>query len=450
MITTLLYFLLALLLLVIVHEYGHFQVARWFKVKVLRFSFGFGPILARFHDKKGTEYACSLIPLGGYVKMLDEAEGEVAADEAHLAFNRQSVWVRIAIVLAGPLFNFLFAFCALWFVLILGMYTVAPMIASVTPNGMASQAGLKGQEEIIAINGTKVSSWHEVQYLLMPLIGSNEVLQIQVKSLKDGSLKTLSLPLNHWQLDRKNPDPLYRLGIEPFMPKIPAVIAEVVPNSPAAKAGLLPQDKIISVDGQALGDWMYFAQYIRQRPDTTMRIEIERQGKRQYLVVYSGHVEKGGKQEGQLGVRSAKVDWPSNWLHLERKGPLEAIPLAFKQTIDLTKTSFILIGRLISGHLGLGSISGPIGIAQGAGDSARGGLVPYVFFLALVSISLGVINLLPIPLLDGGHLLYYIIELLRGKPLSEQAKTLGFYLGMILLLGLMSVALMNDLWRLNH
>lgn len=221
MLSTLLYFLLALVLLVTVHEYGHFQVARWCGVKVLRFSFGFGPILARWRDKKGTEYAWSLFPLGGYVKMLDESEGDVDEKERHLAFNNQSLWKRAAIVLAGPFFNFIFAFVALWLVLIIGMQSLAPMIESVKPNSIAAHAGLNAKEEIIALNHTKINSWRDFQYALMPLVGSQETIQLTIKSLVNGKERQVFLPLANWQLDSKKPDPLESLGIQPFIPSIP-------------------------------------------------------------------------------------------------------------------------------------------------------------------------------------------------------------------------------------
>ncbi len=449
MLITLLYFLLALLLLVIVHEYGHFQIARWCGVKVLRFSFGFGKILARWHDKRGTEYAWSLVPLGGYVKMLDESEGEVDEKEKHLAFNNQSVWVRIAIVLAGPLFNFIFAFIALWLVLVIGMHSLAPMIESVKPNSIAGQAGLTSKEEIIALNDIKINSWRDFQYAMMPLVGSRETVSLTVKSLVDGHQKIVSLPLANWKLDDKRPDPLKSLGIEPFIPSVPPVVGEVVPDSPAEKAGLHVADKILKVDGKAFDDWLFLVDYVRERPDTQLTLQIKRNGTVQSIELRTGSQQNKGKSEGFIGVRSQKVDWPAHWLRLERQGPMEAIGTAFKQTIHLTGTTFTLMGRLVTGKLGLNSISGPVGIAQGAGDSGRGGLVSYLFFLALVSISLGALNLLPIPMLDGGHLLYYAVEIIRRKPLSDGVKSIGLYIGLFLLVALMFVALTNDISRLT-
>ncbi len=449
MLLTLLFFLLALLLLVTVHEYGHFQIARWCGVKVLRFSFGFGPVLARWRDKRGTEYAWSLFPFGGYVKMLDESEGEVAASERHLAFNNQSVWKRIAIVLAGPLFNFIFAFMALWLVLVIGIQSLAPMIEEVKPGSIAAKAGLTAHEEIVALNDVKINSWRDFQYALMPLVGSKETVPITVKSLADGHITQLTLPLANWQLDDKKPDPLKSLGIEPFIPSIPPIVGEVVSESPAAKAGLEHGDEILSVDGKLVDDWLYLVEYVQARPDTQMSLQVKRNGIVQTLVVQTGSQVNKGKKEGFLGMRSQKVHWPAHWLRMERQEPGQAVLTALKQTAQLTGTTFTLMGRLITGRLGLNSISGPVGIAQGAGDSGRGGLASYLFFLALVSISLGALNLLPIPMLDGGHLLYYLVELIRRKPVSDSLKSAGAYVGLLVLFALMFIALSNDISRLS-
>lgn len=448
MLLTMLYFILALLLLVTVHEYGHFQVARWCGVKVLRFSFGFGKIIACWHDKKGTEYAWSLFPLGGYVKMLDESEGEVPANEKHLAFNNQPMWVRTAIILAGPLFNFIFAFVALWLVLVIGMYSLAPMIDSVAPNSIAAKAGLTSKQEIIALNGTKINSWRDFQYAMMPMIGSQETAMVKVKSMTDGHESVVALPLAHWQLDSKRPDPLKSLGIEPFIPTIPAVVGELVPDSPAVKAGLKVDDTITQVDGKPFADWMFLVDYVKERPDTHIILTIRRNGQEQTIAIQTGKQLVDGKTAGFIGVKSQKVDWPEHWLRLEREGPVGALGSAFKETVHLSVTTLKLMGRLVTGKLALNSISGPVGIAQGAGDSGRSGFVYYLFFLALVSISLGVLNLLPIPMLDGGHLLYYVIEMIIGKPLSDAAKTKGMYVGLVLLVSLMGIALTNDISRL--
>ncbi|WP_347251648.1 RIP metalloprotease RseP [Legionella sp.] len=450
MVTTLLYFFLALLLLITVHEYGHFLVARLCGVKVLRFSFGFGKVLARWRDKQGTEYAWSLFPLGGYVKMLDEAEGEVPAHERHLAFNNKSVWARIAIIVAGPLFNFIFAFVALWLVLVIGIQSLAPMIDGVKPGSIAASAGLEPKQEIVALDDKKISSWRDFQFALMPLLGSDATISLTVKSLTNGQMKNVSLPLTHWELDTKKPDPLNSLGIKPFIPKIPPVIGEVVEGSPAKKAGLQQGDVITKMNGNPMDDWLDLVEYVKLHPGEELSLIIKRQGHEQVVSLLIGTKLNEGQQEGFLGLRSEKVDWPKQWLRTQRQGPLQAIGTAFAQTTELTGATFSLIGRFITGKLALQSISGPVGIAQGAGESGRSGLAYYLSFLALVSISLGVLNLLPIPMLDGGHLLYCVIEVIRGKPLSDNVKSVGIYLGLMVLMGLMLLALSNDITRLTN
>lgn len=450
MLATLFYFLLALLLLVIVHEYGHFQVARWCGVKVLRFSFGFGKILLRWHDKKGTEYAWSLFPLGGYVKMLDEAEGDVREEEKHLAFNRQSLWKRVAIVVAGPLFNFFFAFLLLWLVAVIGVKSLAPMIEAVTAGSIAEKAGFLPQQEIIALNDTPVKSWRDFQYALMPYVGSGKNIQFRVKSLKDGEKKNLILPLDKWQFDSKNPDLLASFGLVPFIPSIPPVIGEVVKGSPAANAQLQVNDEIVAINEKPVEDWLELVDYVKHHPGEQVQLTVKRKSQRQIVSLSIGRQGDGADQQGFLGLKSKKVDWPENWLREQRETFLGAVPVALRQTLHLTKATLTLMGRLITGNLSINNISGPVGIAKGAGDSARGGLVYYLSFLALISISLGVLNLLPIPMLDGGHLLFYAVEAIRRKPLTDEFKAAGMYTGLILLVALMLVALVNDISRFIH
>lgn len=448
MYATLFYFILALLLLITVHEFGHFIVARWCGVKVLRFSFGFGKVLAHWHDKKGTEYAWSLLPLGGYVKMLDESEGEVPAHERHLAFNNQSVWKRIAIVIAGPLFNFIFAFFALWLVLVIGIQSLAPIIDHVLPNSIVAEAGVGKNEEITSFNGTTIKTWRDFQYAIMPLIGSDETVSMQLKTATGGQ-KTVLLPLAKWHLDSAKPDPLLSLGLVPFVPKIPPIVGEVVNNAPAAKAGLQVGDVVETMNGKPLDDWMDLVEYVQAHPKTVLNLGILRDGNRLQIPVEIGTQQTDKQVSGYIGLRSKEVNWPKEWLRRDKQSPLKAIPIAFNQTLGLTGATFSLIGRLITGKLSMQSISGPVGIAQGAGASARNGLVYYLSFLALVSISLGVLNILPIPMLDGGHLLFFLIEVVRKKPVSDQTKTMGFYIGMLVLVALMLVALGNDIFRLT-
>ena len=447
-VVTIFYFLLALLLLVTVHEYGHFLGARLCGVKVLRFSFGFGKVLARCHDKRGTEYAWSLFPLGGYVKMLDEEEGPVAAADKPFAFNNKSVWAKIAITSAGPLFNFLFAFCALWLVLVVGIQSLAPMIDEIIPGSIAARGGLTAQQEIIAFNGKPIASWRDFQYALMPLLGTNESVPITVKSMVNGEQSTHSLGLDHWHIDGKNPDILASLGIKLFVPRVPPVVGEVVVGSPASIAGFEVGDVVLSVDGMTIPDWLDLVELVKHSPGKLLSIKVMRHGKRETLPVKVGVTQGDGHDIGLLGVRSKQVNWPAGWLRVQREGGLNAVGTALQQTVELTGTTFSLIGRLATGKVSLQGISGPVGIAEGAGESARSGFSYYVSFLALVSISLGVLNLLPIPLLDGGHLLFYFIEIIRRRPLSSEFKSAGMVFGFMFLMALMVLALTNDFGRL--
>ena len=448
MLLTLFYFILALFILVTVHEYGHFLVARICGVKVLRFSFGFGKVLWRKKDKHQTEFVLSAIPLGGYVKMLDEHEGKVCATDKPYAFNNQSLFKRFSIVIAGPLFNFLFAWFAFWLVLLIGKYSLAPIIDTVKPHSVASQAGLIKNQEIIALNHKTIHNWQDFQYQLIPLIGKQEIVPITVKSLDTKIIQTLPLSLAQWQ-SNKPIDPLDDLGITPFIPKTPPIVGEVIPDSIAQQAGFHVGDKIISVDESlAVDDWLTIVERVKKSPDTTMRFVVLRHGKRITIQVVTGSQGALGNKEGYLGLRSQTVEWPPSIVRFERQNPFQAAITATQQTYSLSLATFKMIGVLVSGTLGLENLSGPIGIAQGAGASGRMGLATYLTFMAFISISLGVLNLLPIPMLDGGHLFYYLIELILRKPLSERIRNFGAFIGVSVITLLMLVALYNDFSRI--
>lgn len=437
------YFIVTLMLLIFVHESGHFWVARRCGVKVLRFSFGFGKILGKWRDKHGTEFTLSLLPLGGYVKFLDENEGPVPKNQRQFAFNRQPRWVRVAIVLAGPMFNFLFAFLLLWLVAIIGIKSFAPRIDKVKPGSVAALAKIGKRQEIIALDGNKINNWRDVHYVLMPLMGTKRDVPITVKALDDGTISIHSLPLAQWQFDAKHVDLLESLGIDPLFPQLPVRVGLVTPHSPAQTAGFALGDEIVAVDKQTISDWRTLATYIQVRPDTEMSVRIQRQGTSQTLVVHVGRNEKD--HSGFLGIGAQAPEIPADWLRVERSGPVEAIGQAWRQTAAFTLTTVTLIGRTILGKLPLDHLSGPVGIAKAAGESAQIGVVYYLFFVALLSISIGVLNLLPIPLLDGGHLLYELLEVIIRRPVSKAWKIRGVFLGMALVALLTLIALYNDL-----
>lgn len=450
MLHTLLYFAFALLLLVGVHEYGHFLVARLCGIKVLRFSFGFGKVLARCHDRKGTEYTWALIPLGGYVKMLDETESPVPVQERHMAFNNKSVWVRIAVVLAGPVFNFLFAFLALWLMLVIGNKSLIPVINTVVPHSIAAQAGLSEQQEIVSLNNQPMHNWREVIYALAGLSGSNQPVVLTTKPLaKHTPTQSHILELASVDWDDKKPDILAKIGIIPFVPTIPAIIGEVVPDSPASKAGLQVGDTIISVSGKKLRTWSALVEIVSSHPDQEVLVKVVRHGEKHVITVHLEHLNQNKKITGYLGVHSQNPQpFFEPWLRIQRETVVSAIPISFEKTMDLIGSTTVMLGKLLMGQLSWHNISGPVGIAQTAGESAKRGVSEYLFFLALISISLGVLNLLPIPMLDGGHLLYYVLEIILRRPVSQRIKAMAGYVGMLLLSVLMIIALQNDLSRL--
>lgn len=449
MLLTLFYFLLALLLLICIHEYGHFIVARLCGVKVLRFSFGFGKVLFSWKDKHQTEFVWSLWPLGGYVKMLDETEGEVAVEERHRAFNVQPLWKRILIVLAGPLFNFLFAIVAFWLAAVIGIYSLAPIIEEAKEGSIVAQAGIQSWDEITAINTKKTRSWRDVQFSLMPYLGSGDTITVAVKNTKTGQTAQYALPLEDWELDPNKPDALKSLGITPFIPNIPPVVGDVEEGGPAEEAGLQKGDRVVQVDGVAMNDWLEMVNYVRAHPNKALQFTIQREGRSKTVKVNTGEKIVDNDRMGYVGLRVQKQDWPKEWLRIQKDDPLKAIGTALTKTWQLSDATLRFIGRLITGRLSLNTVSGPIGIAQGAGQSGKSGVVYYLSFLALVSISLGVLNLLPIPMLDGGHLLFYLIELLRRKPVSEGARIAFTYAGFLALMALMVVAMSNDIVRLS-
>lgn len=443
MLPSVFYFFLTLVLLIVVHESGHFLVARCCGVKVLRFSFGFGKIVGTWRDKYGTDFTLSLLPLGGYVKFLDENEGPVADIERQHAFNTQPRWARVAIILAGPLFNFIFAFLLLWLVAIIGIKSFAPRIDYVKPGSVAALAHLGAMQEIIELNGHSIKNWRDVHYAMMPLMGSSHDVTITVKKLDDAKVQVLKLPLRQWHFDAKHSDLLESLGIVPLFPKLPVIVGLVSPNSPAQFAGFTVGDEIIAVDQQPISDWHTLISCVRARAGASMVVKILRQGK---LLLLDVHLRSNDQAKtGLLGISSRPNEIPPDWLRIERSTPIAAISQAFHQTAAFTVTTITLMGRTVSGKLPLDNLSGPIGIAKAAGEAVQIGAVYYLFFIALLSISIGVLNLLPIPLLDGGHLLYELIEVLIRRPLSKEWKMRGIFLGMMLVILLTVVALYNDL-----
>lgn len=449
MLHTLFFFVIAIGILISFHEFGHFWVARKTGVKVLRFSVGFGKVLWS-HQKNpdATEYVLSAIPLGGYVKMVDEREGTVKPEDLPKAFNRQSLWVRTAIVAAGPIFNLMLAIALFWGVLVLGETGLRPVLGEVKQGTLAAAAGFVEGEEIISVNDTATKTWTQAMGDLITAAMDGELnIKVKVKNLADEQTdRTLTLNEN----DIKDSEKLYdRLGFKPWSPKLKPIIDKVLPDSAALAAGLKKDDLIISADGIPITDWMQWVDYVKKRPDIAISLVIDRQGLRLTLPITPKSVQSGQEAEGKIG---ASVDMPEGLMKsmtVEYSLPsLEAIPVAFKTTYDYSLITLRMMGKMLIGKASVKNLSGPISIAQIAGESASMGLVYFIKFLALVSVSLGVLNLLPVPVLDGGHLMFFGIEAIKGTPVSEKVQVFFQQIGMALLLLLMVTAMVVDVQRL--
>ena len=440
-------FIVALGVLITVHEFGHFWVARRCGVRVERFSIGFGKALWRRTDKLGTEYVIALIPLGGYVKMLDERAEPVAPELRHYAFNNKTVGQRAAIIAAGPIANFLFAIFAYWLGFIIGVPGVRPVVGEITPNSIAAQAQIQPGTELKAVDGIETPDWDAVRLQLVSKIG-DEHTTLSVAQFGSNQRQDKTLDLRHWAFEPDKEDPVSSLGIRPRGPQIESVLSEVQVNSAASKAGLQAGDRIVKVNGQPLTQWMTFVTLVRDNPDKPLALDIERQGSSLSLTLTPDSKQVNGKAEGFAGVVPKVIPLPDEYKTVRQYGPFSAILEASDKTWQLMKLTVSMLGKLITGDVKLNNLSGPISIAQGAGMSAEFGVIYYLMFLALISVNLGIINLFPLPVLDGGHLLFLAIEKLKGGPVSERVQDFSYRIGSILLVLLMGLALFNDFSRL--
>ncbi|WP_025855131.1 sigma E protease regulator RseP [Pseudomonas sp. CHM02] len=440
--------LVALGVLVTFHEFGHFWVARRCGVKVLRFSVGFGMPLVRWHDRRGTEFVIAAIPLGGYVKMLDEREGEVPADQLDQSFNRKTVRQRIAIVAAGPIANFLLAMVFFWVLAMLGSQQVRPVIGAVESDSIAAKAGLLAGQEIVSIDGEPTTGWGAVNLQLVRRLGESGTVNVVVREQDSTTETPRELALDHWLKGADEPDPIKSLGIRPWRPALPPVLAELDPKGPAQAAGLKTGDRLLALDGQALGDWQQVVDLVRVRPDTKIVLKVERDGAQIDVPVTLSVRGEAKAAGGYLGAGVKGVDWPPSMVREVSFGPLAAIGEGAKRTWTMSVLTLESLKKMLFGELSVKNLSGPITIAKVAGASAQSGVADFLNFLAYLSISLGVLNLLPIPVLDGGHLLFYLVEWARGRPLSDRVQGWGIQIGISLVVGVMLLALVNDLGRL--
>ncbi|MBQ0303580.1 sigma E protease regulator RseP [Proteus mirabilis] len=441
-------FIIVLGILITVHEFGHFWVARRCGVYVERFSIGFGKAIWRKTDKHGTEFVVAWIPLGGYVKMLDERVAEVAPERRHLAFNNKTVGQRAAIVAAGPIANFLLAIVAYWLVFMIGVPALKPIIADIRPDSIAEQAKLTPGMELKSVAGIETPDQNAVRLALVSKIGAKEVtfVVIQPNSLSESEN---ILNLQQWNFDPERQDPIVSLGIMPVGARLDSKVVEVTPDSAAEKAGLQAGDRIVKVDGQPIDTWHPFTYFVRQSPNKTLELLVERNGASLVLNITPTAIAlKDGSEVGQVGAKLQVLPPDEQYLIMQQYNPFSALYEASDKTWQLMGLTVKMIGKLVVGDVKLTNLSGPVSIAKGAGMSADSGFVYYLMFIALISVNLGIINLFPLPVLDGGHLLFLVIEKIKGGPVSERVQDVCYRFGVMALMLLMGLALFNDFSRL--
>ena len=441
---TVISFIVALGVLIVVHEYGHYLVARLCGVKVLRFSVGFGRPLALWRrGADRTEWVIAAIPFGGYVKMLDEREGPVEPEEAHRSFNRQSVWKRIAIVAAGPVFNFVFAVAVYAGLFMYGLPEARPVLAEPPAGSLAAQAGLRGGDTVRAIEGAPVATWQEVRWRVLQAGLQRERIRIETSG---GSTR---LDLSGFSSDDVESDVLERIGMRLFRPPLDPVIGKIIAGGAAQRAGILEGDRIVRAGGEPIATWEALVAQVRASPGKPLRLVVERGETTLPLEVVPEAIGQAEARIGRIGAapRVPESHAASMTVRVQH-GVLASLGRALAKTWDISVFSLKMLGKMLLGEVSWKHLSGPVTIADFAGQSAQMGWISYLTFLALISISLGVLNLLPVPLLDGGHLMYYAIEIVKGKPVSERAMELGQRVGLALLLVMMAFAFYNDFNRL--
>jgi regulator of sigma E protease len=441
--TAILTFIVAIGILVAVHEFGHFWVARRLGIRVLRFSIGFGrPLWQRTAGKDPVEYVVAAIPLGGYVKLLDEREGNVPASEAHRAFNRQPVWKRIAVLLAGPIFNLIFAVAVYWVLFVAGVPSLKPIVGEITPDSIAARAGLRYEDTIVAVEGKRVQTLETATLAIIEDLIDDGTIELTVKDTA-GAERDVALRTGDQQRALTDADKLLEgLGFDYWRPRLPAVVDLVMPKSAAAEAGLRSGDQIVKFDGTPIEDFMHLVKLVEPSAGRRVELEVRREGRLLEVPLTVGEQEVDGKKRGLVGIQPV-----NKMLGLEKYGPVEAVSHAAAKTWNTSLFTLRIVGRIVTGDVSLKNISGPVRIAETTGFAARQGWRVFLSTLALISISLGVLNLLPIPILDGGQVVYQLAELVKGGPVSERAQLVGQQIGIAMLLLMMSLAFYNDIAR---
>ena len=443
-------FLVAISILIAFHEFGHYWVAKRLGVKVLRYSIGFGkPLWKKIAGPDKTEYVIAALPLGGYVKMLDEREGEVAEEEKHRAFNRQKTWKRFVIVFAGPAFNLLFAVLAYLFVALTGTAGLKPVVAFVAPDSPAAVAGLQSGMEIVSVDGWRTPTWSAVLQEALPRLVDRSEVQVNAK-INNGIEHSYTLNLHDLGVEEGIQQPEKAMGI--FLFNIPPMVGSFGDNSPAQKAGLKVGDVITQIDNQPIRHWTDISDYVVVRPDQDLKVVVKRDGEIKSFKIHTYEKKRNGRKIGLLGIGpdTSSIKITDKDRTEFKLGLLDGIVYSVHRTWVISRVTLHAMWLIASTKMSITNISGPISIAVTAGQSASLGINQFVIFLALVSVSLGILNLLPIPILDGGHLMFYLYEFVSGKPVSEHVEAIGQRIGIALLMMLMALAFYNDIMRYVH
>ncbi|MCH7537675.1 MAG: RIP metalloprotease RseP [Proteobacteria bacterium] len=443
--TNLLAFIAAISILVAVHEYGHYLVGRWVGMKVLRFSIGFGrPVWTRIAGKDRTEYCISAIPLGGYVRFLDSREGPIDAEDEGRAFNQRPIPARVLVLLAGPAFNFIFAIVAYWALLAGGIMVLTPAVGSVTPESYAATAGLRFGDKIVAVGDTDTTDWESTLVAILGEMVSDGRIPLTLES-EAGGRRTATIIVGDDKTRLTEPGVLFDgLGFQPWQP--PAIVGEITDGGAAAAAGLAVGDRITAIDTEPVGNFNELRAVVGPRPNQEVSVEYVREGRTESVNVMLGEHDIDGETRGLLGI--ALSESAGDYYQLRTFTPYESLREAATKTWTSTLFTMQMLGRMATGDVSIKNISGPINIAQFAGDSAQRGIRSFLAFLAVISISLGVLNLLPVPVLDGGQIVYQLVEMIKGSPMTERAQILGQQAGILALLLLMSFAFYNDIARI--
>lgn len=448
LLVTVLWFLIAISVLVAIHEFGHFFVARLCNVKVLRFSIGFGHRIVSWTDKKGTEFAVSAIPLGGYVKMLDERETDIDPSDKAFTYNSKTVQQRIAIAMAGPLANFILAILLYWAIFLRGTVDYSPVIGHVDPNSFAALGGLEAGQEIISVDSVSTPSRRAVAEALIDRLGESGFIEFVVKYEDSDLTYQAIVPIQSWLRGEGEPEPVSGLGLSFFEPKVINKIVAVSPDSPAERAGILVGDIPVEANGIRLNEWSDWVEQLVSRANQSVNVVVKRDLREVSLDITPEAINIEGKTIGRIGVSASAQALPKEMIRRNTYGFIEAIPRAISETYSTSTFVLLSLKKLILGEISTKALSGPIGIAKVAASQAERGIWSFVSFLAHLSVVLGIFNLLPIPVLDGGHILFCIIEWIKGKPVSERAQVFGLKLGMSMLLCVTAVAFYNDILRL--